>query len=92
MNQMIMEEDLKHDGVDVNNPEQPRKELQFEPWIKENIDLLQSVDVEERDMVDQIDLFYSKPDFPSNKFEEFKEEIPDENLLEKSNQAKLTAI
>jgi hypothetical protein len=54
---------------------------------------MQSVDVEERDLIDQVDLFYQRPDLPvNNHIEELKEDIPDDNLAEKSNNLKLTAI
>ena len=62
----VQEEELKQQVYAQHNPEYPPAEplvvqdkSQFEPWVSANVEkLLNHVEVEERDLVDDIDMFY----------------------------------
>ena len=66
-------------------------------WMAKFIDPVEDVEMQDKDFVDDIDLFYSKPaapQFPSmDEYEESKlEDIPYHDHLEESNQLKLAAL
>ena len=91
------EEELKQQDYAQHNSEYPPPEpqvqdkSQFEPWVSANVEkLLSNVDVEERDLVDDIDMFYplDKKVAPLLISEELKEgEIPYADHSEKQNHA-----
>ena len=100
---MIVEE-IKQSN-DLMNPETTKRQdyggdkFTFQPWISQNVEKqLELVITEERDLVDQVDLYYPFDPYPqpvinlANPEESKNEDIPSHQIVDKAEEKQNIAI